>query len=372
MCNYNLPRQFAYIDPTGKFQRLGTQIDSKEQMISCKRMIDSKAVYESVYGWTGWKGGILDAEISKTAIIDGMFFDFDDAADPERAIRDAAEVAAFVGDHCTTNFSGAKGAHVRIDCHVANLVPDLKSAVLRGFANMLCDRLPELSTMDWSVIGDTSRVSRIIDSVHPGTKLHAIGLSTEELATRTIDEIREMAANKRGLVQVHEPSQWATDELYRIEEEILHTRLTRLYDQEQIAGDNYRFIDAILQSPSANRVEIFEFITQLETEWRRIKKTKAENTIGWIIDQPVGRSPEETWLIRVVDIFKVVQRMNSIRPKESKVSTSSSEHEARCHITKLMRDCGWTRSQMHEVFSYADDYDHTKTERQINSLIGRV
>ena len=366
MCNYVAPKQFAYIDPAGKFQRLKTPITSKEQLRSCISMISSKAVYESVYGWTGWKGGQITKEISKTAIINGVFLDFDDAADPQKAIRDAAEVAAYVG-HSTCNFSGAKGAHVMIHCHAVDLIPDLKGHVIRQFVNNLVDVLPELDTLDFSVVGDTSRVRRIIDSVHPKYKLHAIGLTAEELATHSIYEIMSKARNRRGVIQVPEPSQWVTDELYRIEDGIMIDRLGRLLDGGMISDQKYRGILTILPTPEADRMMIFKFIDDVEGEARRIRTNKLHN-------MPIttqGQSPEENWLLRVVDIFKVVQRMNSIQPAGSKVSTSPSEQEARCHIAHLMDDCGWGREQMHEVFSYADDYDRAKTDRQLNSLIGR-
>ena len=362
--NYPAPKQFAYVDPAGKFQRMTTQIWNDHQMKACVERIPHKAVYESVYGWKSWQSGQITPEISKTAIIDGIFFDFDDAEDPQKAVRDAAEVAWYVG-HCITNFSGAKGAHIWILCHQVDLIPDLKSSVLRGFANMLADHLPELSTMDWSVIGDTSRVHRIIDSVHPKTKLHAIGLTAYELATCTIDEIKEKAKNRRGLIQVPEPSQWVTDELYRIEGEILTKRFYRLYDNKGISLQTLTTVIRDINT-SSERIKLYRFLDVVEAEWQRIRAKNAPKTDGII-----GRSPMETWLLKVVEIFKVVQRMNSIRPAGSKVSTSPSEHEARCHIAHLMDDCGWTRSQMHEVFSYADDYKHMKTERMLNSLVGR-
>ncbi len=370
MCKWTIPKQYARIDPTAPpehaFKRFENPIISDAHLKAVRGMLPHTGEYISVYGWTEWHGGQITAEISKTSIIDGVFLDFDDADDPQKAIRDAAEVAAYVG-HCTCNFSGAKGAHLMIHCHAVDLIPDLKGHVIRSFVNNLVDVLPELDTLDFAVVGDTSRVRRIIDSVHPGTKLHAIGLTAEELSALTIDEIRSMAQNRRGLIQIPEPSQWVTDELMHIEGEILQTRLTRLYAKEQIPSKTYRFISAILQSPDADRVEIYEFIDGMETEWRRIRTKK-------LVNMPItmqGQSPKENWLLRVVDIFKVSQRMNSIRPAGSKVSTSPSEHEARCHIAHLMDDCDWDRERMHRAFSYGDDYDRTKTDRHLNSLIGR-
>ena len=370
MCNYAAPKQFAYVDPQGKFQRLKTPITNQHRMKAVIDAVPHKDVYESVYGWTGWKGGPITPEISKTAVVDCIFIDFDDAEDPGKALMDAAEVAQYVG-HSITNFSGSKGAHVMIKCYKADLIPDLKGHVIRQFVNNLVDALPELDTLDYAVIGDTSRVHRIIDSIHSKTKLHAIGLTAEELSTLTIDGVHLMAENRRGLIQVPTPSQWVTDELYRIEEDVLQSRLATLRRREHIPEKTYNFISKILKSPDADRSEIWDFIHNMEDEWQRILTEKAKNMVGTIMDHRVGGSREETWLISVLEIFKVVQRMNSIQPARSKVSTSSSEHEARCHICHLMDDCNWTRPEMHDAFSYADDYDYKRTDRQINSLIGR-
>ena len=369
MCKYRNPRQFAYINPgtyteLGKFCRLGVPILSEEQMQACVRNIPHIAAYESVYGWTGWKGGLIDQEISKTALIDGVFIDFDDKHDPLKAIRDAAEVAAYVG-HSVINFSGKKGAHLFIRCYPVDLVPDLKSSVLRMFVNNLADRLPELDTIDWSVAGDTTRVKRVIDTVHPETKLHAIGLTEYELATLTFDEVRDLAANRRDLEQVIEPSRWVSDELMKIEGEVLHSRLNRLIDSKVISSSLAgEFISDIYEGDHRN--DVYRAVYLIEEHLQRIRMKNAPPTDGI-----TGRTKAETWLLKVVAIFKVVQRMNSIRPKGSKVSTSASEHKARCHIVHLMDDCRWTRSDMHNVLSNADDYDSVKTERQINSLIGR-
>ncbi len=175
-----------------------------------------------------------------------------------------------------------------------------------------------------------------------------------------------MAQNRRGLVQVHEPSQWVTDELYRIEGEILIKRLFRLKERNLLGEKKYREI-VHPESIRCLRPTIHAFVQLLEKVDQETRAKNAPNTEGLL-----GRSPEETWLMNVLQMFKVVGRMNSIQPAGSKVSTSPSEHEARCHITHLMADCGWDKGRMHEVFSYADDYNYTKTERMINSLIKRV
>jgi len=167
MCKWQILEQYAYIDPTAppgrEFKRFGTPIHSDDHLKAVRKSVTHTGEYLSVYGWKKWIGGRITPEISKTAVIDGIFLDFDDADDPQRAIRDAAKVARYVG-HCTCNFSGAKGAHVMIHCDQVDLVPDLKSHVIRKFVIELVDKLTGLDTLDFAVVGDTSRVHRIIDS----------------------------------------------------------------------------------------------------------------------------------------------------------------------------------------------------------------
>lgn len=368
MCKWNLPKQYAYVDPNAppgkEFKRFENQIVSDAHLKACRGMLQHTDEYLSVYGWTGWSSGQINAEISKTALIDGIFLDFDDANDPQKAIRDAAEVAWYVG-HCITNFSGAKGAHVRILCNPVDLIPDLKSSVLRGLANMLCDRLIELSTMDWSVIGDTSRVSRIIDSVHSKTKLHAIGLTAYELATCNIDEIREKAANRRGLIQVPEPSRWVSSQLWRIEEEIITERLTRMYDKKQISYTGYvGWLKRYGSNVLSERISVYNGIRALEDEWSRIRAKKSLDLAGYAQRGYVlGETAEETWLIKNIIQFKQTGR--------AATGSRKSEHKARVHLAKLADECGWSVSEICDIYTGADDYDPQITERMVRSCVGR-
>lgn len=364
MCNYAAPKQFAYVDPAGKFQRLKTLITSEKEMKACMSAIPHKAAYESVYGWVGWDGGKLTPRRSKHAIINGLFLDFDNADDPQKAIRDAAEVAAYVG-HCIGNFSGAKGAHLWITCHPVDLIPDLKGHVIRQFVNNLVDVLPELDTLDFAVVGDTSRVRRIIDSVHPKTKMHAIGLTAYELATLTIDEIHEMAANRRGLIQIPEPSLWVSRELYRIEDKIILERLDRLFYGKKIS---YTWMMGILKRWSsevfAERLNAWNQIRVLEDEWHRIRAEQQVDMRGSVIrGKRIGATKEETWLIHAVREFKATGR--------AATGSRKSEHKERVHIVKLADECRWTYSEICDIFTGADDYNPAITECMINSLIRR-
>jgi len=332
-----------------------------------KAVIDAvphKDVYESVYGWTGWRGGQITAEISRTAVIDAVFLDFDDKDDPGKALMDAAEVAQYAG-HSTCNFSGSKGAHVMIKCYPVDLIPELKGHVIRQFVNNLYDILPELDTLDYAVVGDTSRVHRIINSVHSKTKLHAIGLTAEELSTLTIDEVRKMAENRRGLIQVPTPSQWVTTELYAIEDRILMDRMTRLWEQDYITHTSYvTGLKRLKSTTFGDRIGMYNSIRAIEGEWRKIWAMHQVDLRGSVIrDERVGATKEETWLLRAVAEFKATGRAAS--------GNRTAEHKERVHLAKLADECGWSFDETCDIFTGADDYDTVITERMVRSCIGR-
>ena len=368
MCKWTIPKQYARIDPTAPpehaFKRFENPIISDAHLKAVRGMLPHTGEYISVYGWTGWNGGTITREISKTAHVDGVFFDFDDKDDPQKAIRDAAEVAAYVG-HCTGNFSGAKGAHLWLTCHPVDLIPDLKGHVIRQFVNNLVDVLPELDTLDFAVVGDTSRVRRIIDSVHPKMKLHAIGLTAEELATRSIEEIMSRARDRRGLIQVPEPSQWVTDELYRIQEKILEKRLDRLWFGKQISDLSYlTALRRLTRTAFRDQTVLYDEIKVLEDEWRRIRTNQQLDQRGSVIrGERIGATAEETWLLKAWAEFRATGR--------AATGSRKSEHKARVHLAKLANECGWTFSEICDIFTEADDYDPGITERMVQSCIGR-
>lgn len=363
---YKAPKQFAFIDGSGRFIRMTSAIWDDEMMQACVNNIPHKAAYESVFQFPDWTGGRLTADIAKSAIIDCVYLDFDCKQDPLRAIRDAGSIADYVG-HSTNWFSGMKGAGVLIHCEPADLIPDLKGAALTRLALILQDMFSGITTMDMAVTGDTNRVHRIIDTVHPGTGLHAIGLTGRELRTLSLEEITIMAQTQRGLIQRPKPSKWVTEQLQLIEEELIKERMQYLIDERMLSSDRAYQLGVYLLDPTC-KMDVWDFIKKLEAEVRRIQMKKLENmpiTSG-------GRTPEETWLLKVIEIFRVTGHMASIQPAGSNSSTSSSEHEARAHIVNLAyRDCGWTIQRIADIFSNAHNYNQKVTEGHVKSLIGR-
>lgn len=348
-------KQFAFIDGAGRFTRMTTPIWSEEEMQACIRKIPYKAAYQSVFHHPTWRRGPLTAEIAKHAVIDRVYLDFDCKEDPLRAIRDAGAIADFVG-HSTNWFSGMKGAGVILHCNPVDIIPDLKGAALTRLALVLQDMFSNITTMDMAVTGDLNRVHRMIDSTHPGTGLHAIGLTGREMRYLSLEEITFMAQNTRGLVQRPKHSQWVAEELQRIEEELIIGRLDNLIDEGMIGAKNgYDLKQNLYEHES--KLAVYEFILKLEEEVRRIRMKKLANmpaTAG-------GSTPEETWLISTVSDFKQSGRVA--------FGTMTSEHKARVHLVKLANDCGWTFSEICDIFIGADDYDRKTTEGHVKSLL---
>jgi hypothetical protein len=326
---YKAPKQFAFIDGSGRFRRMTSAIWDDKTMQACVNNIPHKAAYESVFQFPDWTGGRLTADIARSAIIDRVFIDLDDKADPLRAIRDAGKIATYFAGFTTNNFSGMKGAHVMIHCDPTDLIPDLKGSVLTRFA------------------------------------IELVGLRSNELANLSMEKITSMAKQPRGLIQRPKTSKWVTEQLQLIEEEIIRERMQKLVDDHMIGHRNAYELGCLLQTD--RKQEVWDFMMETEEIVRRIQMKKLENlpkTSG-------GRTPEETWLLKVIEIFKIVHRAANIQPAGSLIGTSASEHEARCHLVNLANDCGWTHGEIADIFSGADDYNQKVTEGQIRSIIGR-
>jgi len=360
--NASAPKQFAYMLPSigerkNPFIRSNTPVITRSMMDQCGAKTPGIGMYESVYGFTGWKGGELNAETAKTAVIDQVYLDFDDMDDPQKAMIDAAEVAAYLG-HTTQWFSGKKGVGMIIHCLPANLSNDLKGIVLRQFVNELADILPEIDTLDYAVIGDLNRVHRIIDTRHQSTRLYAIGLHTRELSECGIEEIRVRAQNPRHLAQNPTPSKWVTMRLEQIQHEIVRRRIQTAVDNHILASNGGENLKKMIGNITEEE-EIITFITALEEEhrkYRRLHAAKQQNGI-------VGRNKEEQWIINTEREIRATGRAGT--------GNRISEHKARCHLVKFADELGMGFSEICELFRGVDDYDKIITERQVMSLIRR-
>jgi len=203
-------REVAWQSKSGKFYRSKRPITSIEELnrTVARRTSMGDAVYQSVYRFANFKD-------HSTAIIDKIYVDLDNKHDPQLALNDAAKIADYIGDHSITYYSGYKGVGMLIRCDPVDLIPSMKKSVLRRFTLDLVDKCGVV-TADAAVMGDISRVHRVIDSRHKTTGLYAIGISQSELSELSIDEIKEMATEPRQLDQAGNPSSRVAEQLLTI------------------------------------------------------------------------------------------------------------------------------------------------------------
>ena len=353
--NVAAPKQFAFIDGNNTFHREFEPIDSRKKMQAFVDKMSYRAAYESVYGFRRWDNG---RPVPNTAVINCIYLDFDDVDDPGRAMMDAAEVAWYVG-HTTQWFSGKKGVGMLIHFPEVELIPDLKSAVVRRFVDELSDRLPELDTLDYAVVGDLNRVHRIIGTRHQMTRFYAIGLTARELTEFSIDDVYDRATKPRRLAQNPSSLEWVAQRLHEIEDALLIERLDELYVKGRISNNTYRNTrNRFKIATSTERHETYLSVKKLENEWHRALKKNAPQSNG-----VVGSSPEETWLLKAEAEFKRTGRAAN--------GSRQREHKARCHLVYLAKDLHWDENRVCEIFTGADDYDRKITERHVRSIYRR-
>jgi hypothetical protein len=104
-------------------------METDEQMQMAVKHHWQDACYQSVYAFEEWKDG---RPAKESAIIDQIFFDFDDAANPQNAIDDAAKIAC---DYTTQWFSGKKGIGMLLHLNPVDIHPSMKAAVLKRTCN---------------------------------------------------------------------------------------------------------------------------------------------------------------------------------------------------------------------------------------------
>jgi hypothetical protein len=346
-------RQFAWLTPPtdehpkGKFHRGSKPMETDEQMQMAVKHHWQDACYQSVYAFEGWKDG---RPVKESAIIDRIFFDFDDADNPQNAIDDAAKIAC---DYTTQWFSGKKGIGMLLHLNPTDIHPSMKAAVLKRTCNAMIENF-DLKTADTAVIGDLNRVHRVVNTRHQDTKLYATPLHQLELSVLSIDEIRELAKNKRDLVTSAIPSVIHTDYMLAVERTIIKDRMDVLIGKNMLSRKFYG--DHQMVNPEG-KIELIGTIEKLESEAARIeaKNTpRIETTNQWLAEA------EETLLTR--------GQLTNGRDR-------GEEHKARVHFCKYAHECGWTFRQICGAFVNIVDrngkrcYDKKMTEEQVRSCI---
>jgi hypothetical protein len=132
-----------------------------------------------------------------------LYFDLDYKTDPAVSQADAVKLIDFFINELEIAetdlylyFSGSKGFHIIIDFRALDIKPgnDLHR-IYKHIASYLIHRLG-LKALDLNVYS-AYRMLRLPNSVHAGTQRFKIELSIEELKTKTLDDIKEMAKMPR-------------------------------------------------------------------------------------------------------------------------------------------------------------------------------
>jgi hypothetical protein len=346
-------RQFAWLTPPteehpkGKFHRGSKPMETDEQMQMAVKHHWRDACYQSVYAFEEWKDG---RPVKESAIIDRIFFDFDDEERPQNAIDDAAKIAC---NYTTQWFSGKKGIGMLLHLNPVDIHPSMKAAVLKRTCNAMIENF-DLKTADTAVIGDLNRVHRIPNTRHQDTKLYAIPLSGYDLRDRTIVDIEKMAENTRDLVTSTTPSMLHTDYMLAVERTIIKERMDVLIGKNMLSRKFYG--DHQMVKPE-EKIELIGTIEKLESEAARIeaKNTpRIETTNKWLAEA------EETLLTR--------GQLTNGRDR-------GEEHKERVHFCKYAHECGWTFRQICGAFINIVDrngkrcYNKKMTEEQVRSCI---
>ena len=136
-----------------------------------------------------------------------IYLDFDSELDPGKAIEEAARAYDWMegsGIIPRIYFSGKKGCGLYIDCQEPSIPYDesLKKAVLTSMVQSI--QSEGFGTLDVSASGDLKRISKLPNTLHPGSGLYCIPLQSEDL-TRGLDHIKTLAKKPRDQpIEIHD------------------------------------------------------------------------------------------------------------------------------------------------------------------------
>jgi hypothetical protein len=140
--------------------------------------------------------------VYKTAVIDKIFIDIDDhnlKGESIDVIVETRKLVSFLYDKkimFSVNFSG-RGTHVYIYTKIEYL--NNKSEAIINFVMMLKNKLDII--IDTSVVGDLARETRLINTINTKSGLYCIPLKFEEVMNLNIDDVRNLAKNRRELTK---------------------------------------------------------------------------------------------------------------------------------------------------------------------------
>lgn len=155
-----------------------------------------------------------------------IYLDFDSEQDPGLAIAEAARAYDWMlGSGITPRvyFSGKKGVALYIDCQEPDIPQDdgIKKAVLAKVVQGMLNG--GFTTLDFKASGDLKRISKLPNTLHPGSGLYCIPLKRGDL-TKGLDHIRRLAKEPRDMaIEVHDDNDFH-ETLEDLAMQVLETR----------------------------------------------------------------------------------------------------------------------------------------------------
>jgi len=149
-----------------------------------------------------------------------------DKSTPGLAIADAARAYDWMeGSGITPRayFSGKKGVALYIDCQEPDIPQDddLKKAVLAKVVQGMLNG--GFTTLDFKASGDLKRISKLPNTLHPGSGLYCIPLERDDL-TKGMDHIRRLAKEPRDIaIEIHDDNDFH-ETLEELAQQVLETR----------------------------------------------------------------------------------------------------------------------------------------------------
>ncbi|MEN6565890.1 MAG: DNA primase small subunit domain-containing protein [Veillonellales bacterium] len=142
--------------------------------------------------------------------ISPLYFDLDDAENPQKSQKDAAKLIDFFlteldckSQDIQVFFSGSKGFHILIHEKALGIEPrNNLHKIMKHLASYLVFRL-ELTALDL-VVYTAPRMMRLPNSIHEKTKLFKTQLTVNEIRTLSLDEIKTLASAPRTIAPTAE------------------------------------------------------------------------------------------------------------------------------------------------------------------------
>jgi|Deesub1362B_J571_1020462.scaffolds.fasta_scaffold00101_83 hypothetical protein len=267
-------------------------------------------------------------------VIDALFMDFDSKENPAVTLKDVKKFINFLLSRSTTPivyFSGSKGFHVYVPFEPVRLFSPKDT--LKRVAVTLVELL-ELKTADLNV-AEIARVARLPLSINSKSGLPCTPISPERLLRMNYDDIVKFV--KTGDYDLPE------------------------LDNSAYFREFFEYVDARLLLQKGERGKRARGnVRPAKGKWKERIKHYTE------VVKKHGRLSADEKVRKIHSKSEFVSRM------DSKSVDGAIEHIARVHFVLMLLEEGYSDEEIHQIFSYFEDYDPKRTQYYIDYNRGRL